>query len=62
MTAVTRHVPALVVVNLLDVMLHPVAVTSLTPQVTEPLVVPPEVVSVSWVPYVPVMLEILREL
>ena len=54
--------PALVVVNLPEVMLHPVAVTSLTPQVTEPLVVPPDVVSVSWVPYVPVVLEIPSEL
>ena len=50
MTAVTVHVPMLVVVNRPPVTLQSLALPFETPQVIEPLVVPPEVVRVSAVP------------
>ena len=53
------HVPILVVVSSPEVIEQSLAVPLLTPHVTMPPVVPPEVVRRSGVPYVPVVLEML---
>ena len=58
MVAVTVQVPILVVANLPDEIAQPVAESLLTPHVMVASVVPPVVVRVRSVPYVPLVLEI----
>jgi hypothetical protein len=58
MVAVTVQVPILVVRNLPEEMAQSVAESLLTPHVIVPFVVPPVVVRVRAVPYVPLVLEI----
>ena len=58
MVAVTVQVPILVVTNLPDEIAQPVAESLPTPHVMVASVVPPVVVRVRSVPYVPLVLEI----
>ena len=59
MVAVTVQVPTLAVANLPDETAQSVAESLLTPHVMVPSVVPPAVVKVRSVPYVPLVLEIV---